>query len=647
MQLSVIIVNYNVKYFLEQCLYSVLKASNNISTEIIVVDNHSTDGSASYLPDKFPSVRFIWNKDNIGFAKANNQALALAKGDYILFLNPDTILPEDCFEQCISFFQQTPLAGALGIRMVDGSGQFLKESKRAFPSPFTSLYKLSGLTRLFPHSKTFARYHLGHLSDNQNHEVDVLAGAFIMLPRNILEKVGGFDESFFMYGEDVDLSFRIQQAGYRNYYFANSTIIHFKGESTKKGSLNYVRLFYQAMSLFVKKHYSGGKASVFIFLVRVAIWVRAFFAATGKLLQRLGLPLIDAGIILMSFWVVKFWWSKYIRQEVNYSPQMLTIAFPVFTLIFLVASFIAGLYFKGYKPIQLVRAVFFSALILMSGYALLPEGYRFSRGILVFGIMLAFIGMSIIRWLFVRWGLLLINDEDEEHRQTMVVANEKDFQTIKSLMELAGLQDRVLGRINNNVNNSAAALGNIDQLPHIIGMYPVKEIIFCENGFLFKDIIQLTQTLPGTVRFKFHASQSTSIVGSDSKNISGEYVAADKRYVIGLHVNTRNKWMADWILAVVFLLSFPIHLFFQKRPSRFFKNLWSVFLLKKTWIGYALSNNDMPKLKPGILTSTGLPAQLNHEATASLRSSDEWYASTYSFLNDWKRVFRGYKYLSS
>ena len=647
MQLSVIIVNYNVKYFLEQCLYSVLKASKHTNAEIIVVDNHSTDGSATYLPDKFPAVQFIWNKENVGFAKANNQALAVAKGSYILFLNPDTILPEDCFDQCISFFQQNPLAGALGIRMVDGSGQFLKESKRAFPSPLTSLFKLSGLTQLFPHSKILARYHLGHLPDNQNHEVDVLAGAFIMLPKNILQKVGSFDESFFMYGEDVDLSYRIQQAGYKNYYFADSTIIHFKGESTKKGSLNYVRLFYQAMSLFVKKHYSGGKASVFIFLVRVAIWVRALFAAGGKLLQRLGLPLIDAGLILMSFWVVKFWWSKQIRQEVNYSPQMLTIAFPVFTIIFLAASFFAGLYFKGYKPVQLFRAVFFSALILMSGYALLPEAYRFSRGILVFGILLALIGMWIARWLFVQWGLLLINDEDEEHRQTMVVANEKDFKIIGSLMELAGLQDRVLGRINNNTDNSAAALGNTNQLPHIINMYPVKEIIFCENGFSFKDIIQLIQTLPGTVRYKFHASQSTSIVGSDSSNISGEYVAADKKYRIGLSINKRNKWMADILLALILLASFPFHLFFQKRPRRFFKNLFHVLLTRKTWVGYALSNNDMPPLKKGILTSTGLPAALNHAPSVNLRSSDEWYASTYSILNDWKRVIRSYKYLSS
>jgi GT2 family glycosyltransferase len=183
LQLSVIIVNYNVKYFLEQCLCSVLKACKNIEAEIIVVDNNSTDGSREFLSPQFNSVKFIWNADNTGFAKANNQALQQASGTYILFLNPDTIVPEDCFTKCIHFFQSHSEAGALGIRMIDGTGKFLKESKRAFPSPLTSLYKLSGLTKLFPHSKTFARYHLGHLSEKETHEVDVLAGAYMMIPK--------------------------------------------------------------------------------------------------------------------------------------------------------------------------------------------------------------------------------------------------------------------------------------------------------------------------------------------------------------------------------------------------------------------------------------------------------------------------------
>ncbi len=215
-----------------------------------MVDNNSSDNSIEYLTSRFPQVRFEANKENVGFAKGCNQGLKMSCGKYVLFLNPDTIVPEDCFQKCISFFEANTDAGALGIKMLDGSGKFLKESKRSFPSPVTSLYKLFGLSTLFPRSTIFSKYHLGHLNENENHEVDVLAGAFMMIRKDVLEKTGSFDETFFMYGEDVDLSYRIQKAGYKNYYFAGSCIVHFKGESTKKGTMNYVRMFYNAMSIF-------------------------------------------------------------------------------------------------------------------------------------------------------------------------------------------------------------------------------------------------------------------------------------------------------------------------------------------------------------------------------------------------------------
>jgi GT2 family glycosyltransferase len=255
----------------------------NIDGEIIVVDNNSSDGSCDLFKNCFSKITFIWNKTNVGFAKANNQALQTAKGDYILFLNPDTIVPEDCLEKCIDFLKTKNNDGALGIKMLDGSGKFLKESKRSFPSPLTSFYKLAGLSKLFPHSKTFSKYHLGNLSENQNHKVDVLAGAFMMIPKQILEKTGGFDEQFFMYGEDIDLSYRIQKAGFSNYYFAESAIVHFKGESTKKGGLNYVKIFYKAMSIFVKKHYGEKQAGLYSFFLNSAIFFRGSLSAIKRI----------------------------------------------------------------------------------------------------------------------------------------------------------------------------------------------------------------------------------------------------------------------------------------------------------------------------------------------------------------------------
>lgn len=292
MQLSVIIVNYNVKYLLEQCLCSVQKAAANISAEIFVVDNASADGSKQYLEPKFPGVQFIWNEDNPGFAKANNMALAKATGEFILFLNPDTLVPEDCFTKCIRFMNSHTDAGALGVHMINGEGNFLRESKRSFPSSSVAFYKLSGLSSLFPASKIFARYHLGYLSEKENHEVEVLSGAFMMVRKQVLDVTGGFDETFFMYGEDIDLSYRIQhtlhpsaKTNYKNYYFSETTILHYKGESTRKGSLNYVRLFYKAMNQFVKKHPKEFYSGLFTVFISLGVWLRALLSMLKRLVQ--------------------------------------------------------------------------------------------------------------------------------------------------------------------------------------------------------------------------------------------------------------------------------------------------------------------------------------------------------------------------
>lgn len=281
--LSIIIVSYNVKYFLEQCLCSLQKAVAGLTTEIIVIDNNSPDNSVAYLQPKFPGIVFVSNKNNVGYAQANNQGWQQATGEYILFLNPDTIISEDSLHQSLMLLQQTT-TGAVGIRMIDGSGRFLPESKRGFPTPVVSFYKLSGLTALFPRSKTFARYYLGHLPEHSNHEADVLAGAYLMTKKSLLQELGGFDEQFFMYGEDVDLSYRLQKAGYKNMYLATATIIHFKGESTRK-DFKYVRLFYKAMSIFVKKHYHRQSWWMGI-LLQFAIWCRAGIAFLRNLFSR-------------------------------------------------------------------------------------------------------------------------------------------------------------------------------------------------------------------------------------------------------------------------------------------------------------------------------------------------------------------------
>ena len=253
MELTVVIVNYNVKYYLAQCLQSVLRATRAIETEIWIVDNASTDGSETYIKSRFPEVTYVYNTENVGFARGCNQARRKTSGRYVLLLNPDTIVGEDTLKQALRFMNDHPETGAAGVKMMDACGRFLPESKRGYPTLGATFGKLSGLGRVFPHQKKLNSYYRNDLSPDGIHPVDVLAGAFMLMPRTALEDCGLLDETFFMYGEDIDLSCRIKEGGYENYYLPYP-ILHYKGESTDYASYHHVKVFYNAMELFFQKH---------------------------------------------------------------------------------------------------------------------------------------------------------------------------------------------------------------------------------------------------------------------------------------------------------------------------------------------------------------------------------------------------------
>ena len=286
MKLSVIIVNYNVICELEHCLGSVQKALQTIDSEVFVIDNNSSDNSCEIVRQKFPWVTLIANNENVGFAKANNQAIRKANGEYILLLNPDTIVEQDSFTKMLEFMDTHSNAGGLGVKMLDGDGKFLPESKRGIPTPFTAFCKLFGLASLFPNSNTFNHYYLGSIPDDTTAEIEILAGACMLIRKSVLDAIGLLDERYFLYGEDIDISYRILQAGYKNYYFPETHITHYKGRSTRKTKRRSLIAFYQSMKLFSDQYFGTDKPSPRAWFIHGGIYLRAFFALLGYYIRK-------------------------------------------------------------------------------------------------------------------------------------------------------------------------------------------------------------------------------------------------------------------------------------------------------------------------------------------------------------------------
>ena len=381
-QISVIVVNYNVEYFLEQCLNSVRTALKGISGEVFVVDNNSIDGSVEMVRQRFPEFELIANKDNRGFSKANNQAIEIAKGKYILLLNPDTVVEEDTFSKVIAFMDEHDDAGGLGVRMLDGKGKFLPESKRGLPTPAVAFYKIFGLSRIFPKSKRFGKYHLGYLSEFETNEIEILSGAFMLMRKETLDKVGLLDEAFFMYGEDIDLSYRIIKGGYKNYYFPETRIIHYKGESTKKSSVNYVFVFYRAMVIFAQKHFSQKNAKLFSVLINFAIYLRAGLAILARFIKRLILPLADFIVIGGGLLALTNRWKM---ENIDFPDYILKVAIPIYTLIWLLTTLFNGGYDNPVRFTKFIKGSFIGTLFILVVYALLPKEWQFSRLFILLG----------------------------------------------------------------------------------------------------------------------------------------------------------------------------------------------------------------------------------------------------------------------
>ncbi|MBL4594385.1 MAG: glycosyltransferase family 2 protein [Flavobacteriales bacterium] len=490
MKLSIIIVNYNVMHFLEQCITSVNKATKNISAEVFVVDNNSPDDSVKMVREKFPEIKLIHNTENVGFSKANNQAIEISKGEYVLLLNPDTVVEEDTFENCIKFMDNHPNGGGLGVKMIDGNGKFLPESKRGLPTPSVSFYKIFGLSKIFPKSKIFAKYHLGYLKEDETNEIEVLSGAFMWMRKSVLDEVGYLDEAFFMYGEDIDLSYRITQAGHKNYYLPEVKIIHYKGESTKKGNINYVYVFYNAMIIFSKKHFAK-KAKTFSFFINIAIYIRAFLAILFRFTSKISLLFADIALITIALGSLNytkpyFGFPNQIAFSNNYEALNILSVFIAFT----VGIAISGGYSKNLSLKKTLFGVILGAIILISFNFAFPEENSFSNKYLISIIGLILLIIPISRLLLDYFDHIKLR---REKIKTTIIAGNPDF--IKKMKEIIQKRQpavKILALKENNIIeelDSKKYIGKFYQLPDLISIYNINEVIFSSKDINYKDMI--------------------------------------------------------------------------------------------------------------------------------------------------------------
>jgi GT2 family glycosyltransferase len=648
MDLSVVIVNYNVKHFLEQCLHSVRQSMKGIEGEVIVVDNNSVDGSVGEIRSRFPEVKMIANRENLGFSKANNQAIRISGGRYILLLNPDTVVVEDTFRKCIGFMDSHPDAGAMGVKMIDGKGQFLPESKRALPTPVVSFYKMFGLASLFPRSKRFGRYHLGYLDRDQTHCVDVLAGAFMFLRRETLDKTGLLDEAFFMYGEDIDLSYRITQAGYRNYYFPETTIIHYKGESTKKGSLNYVKMFYQAMIIFAGKHFTSRKARSFRILINTAIYFRAALSVGKRFVARSYRPAADALLIFMGYmFALPLWEQLRFGVAGYYPPEFLRVVVPGYILVWLVSIYYSGGYDKPVKVLYFLRGHLAGTVVILVIYAMLPLDWRFSRALIFMGSLWAILVTLGLRALLHLAGARDYRIDLNRQKRTVIVGKDEETRRVSELLRDTQAKPLIIGYVSPSPGETwPGILGHVEQIREITAIHRVDEIVFCSRDLPSQEIIRIMTRLIGTsTDFKIAPPESLSVIGSNSINTAGDLYTIHFNS-IGKESNRRSKRLFDFTSALLLLLTFPFWFLLVKGKLRSVVNVIRVLLGLRTWVGYLQAGDSdlsgLPAIKKGILDPTGRhnPEQLT---PGRAKEVNVVYAKDYRVLNDLLIITRNFR----
>lgn len=652
--LSIIIVNYNVKEFLLNLLQSINNAKNNYSLEIIVVDNASDDGSVELIKEKYPYIKLIVNNTNVGFGSANNQALQIAKGKYFLLINPDTIVKENTFKEMIEFFERTPSAGIAGCKVLNPDGSLQLACRRGFPGPWTSFTKVMGLSRLFPKSKFFARYNLTYLDENQTYEVDAVSGAFMMMRGELFQKIGGFDQQFFMYGEDLDLCYRTQKSGYKVYYVNTTEIIHFKGESTKRSSIDETKIFYDAMHLFVRKHFSS--SLLIESILQVAIIFRKIIAFAN--VYRLAILSIVIDFILF---IAAVWGAEQLYSKENWH------GFPEFSkpwvyilpaLLQIIISLFNGNYKR--KSLSTLRTLvsLFYGFIILSSLTFFFKQVAFSRAVVLITYLISLLAFPLWR-IFIKVFFRIGLESDTKKSRTLIVGNENkaleltsklksDFRNLYQVIGFIGLTRKSIG----NQVGTYKVLGTLENIKKIILDEKIDKVIFSSDGISFDQMFSAVAISQGeNVEFMVAGKELDYLVGKSSVTMLDDIPLLKVQYNISSIFHRITKQIFDFffsiilILLLVYPLIYLITKFTSKKRSffQFILGIPKVIKGEKSFVG-PMSNSYYGELFVGKTGLTGLwyVENVDRNDTAEIKNLDLFYAKNQNIWFDFEILGRSF-----
>lgn len=523
--ISIIIVSFNVREFLEQALLSLEKSLKSISHEIFVVDNASSDSTVAFIKNKFPQVLLFENSENLGFAKANNQAIKKAQGEYICLINPDTIVQENTFDVLIDFLENHLQAGMVGCKILNPDGSLQLACRRSFPTPWVAFTKIIGLASLFPKSRLFGRYNLTFLDPDRVEQVEAISGSFMITRRTVIEKVGDLDQDFFMYGEDLDWCYRIRKNGYQIYYVPTTQIIHFKGESSKKSPFQQRRLFYEAMRLFVKKHFHKTSAVIPTWILILAIYLSATFSFISTLIQKMIWPLFDLLLLTISLAL-----AIYARFNPEFPWRPFVLVYIVYSLVWLIS--LAGHAAYSSRKLSESKAIsgVLVGLLINSTLTFFFNQYGFSRLVVLYSgaiNLMVIPGWRFLLKLLVNHGFIGFPASIRRfllHRRSIIVGNIKTSE--KLVQRLHSHSDKsyhVVGivllekEIHQQKVAQVPVLGVIDQLPAIIKREKAQEVIFSTDKLPYDKMLKAISSSLGTqINFKMVPSNLEVVVGKSS-----------------------------------------------------------------------------------------------------------------------------------